>query len=85
MKLAFLIALSEDKRTAKAIGQGMPYDEGLAEYKRLTSEGTAPSDELPLLELWSANGVSKSYRFKNLPGPKRKKVEAPKVEVPKAK
>jgi|GEM_PF-1961300 len=71
MKLALLIALSADKRQGTPLGDAMPYDQALNEFKRATTLGFAPAPDRPVLELWAGNSPAKSHRFK-APAPKAK-------------
>lgn len=64
MKLALLMALAADKRSGAPLGDALPYDQALAEFKRCTTGGVAPHHEFPILEVWSGGSPSKTFRFR---------------------
>lgn len=61
MKLAFLIGLSADKRTAFPLSaEALPFDTALKQFKDMNAARQGPA---PHVQLWTEKGVVKSARF----------------------
>lgn len=67
MRLAILIALSADRRQARALGDPLPYDAAQKALRGITPE-TAPA---PIVQVWEGNRV-KEKTFREV-----KELEAP--------
>lgn len=64
MKLALLIGLTLDKQSGKALTKLAPFDQTLKKFKDMVNRGEAPSDEFPVVQLWTSSGLGKSHQFK---------------------
>lgn len=62
MRLALLIALSADRRTARALGDPMPYDAALKSLRDFTP-ANAPA---PIVQVWAGN-AAKEKVFRDVP------------------
>lgn len=64
MKLAFLIGLSADKRTAFPLSaEAIPFDSALKQFKEMNAARQAPA---PHVQLWTDRGLVKSARFEKV-------------------
>lgn len=62
MRLAILIALSADRRTARALGDPMPYDAAIKSLRDITPESAAG----PIVQVWAGN-AAKEKIFRGVP------------------
>jgi hypothetical protein len=64
MKVAILVALSDDQRSGQPISPVLPQDEAVALFKLAVTAGRAPDKDLPTLEVWTRmDGRAKTQRF----------------------
>ncbi len=64
MKVAILVALSDDQRTGQPVSTVLPQDEAVRLFKEAVTAGLAPAKDLPTLEVWTrTDGRSKTQRF----------------------
>jgi hypothetical protein len=83
MKVAILVALSDDQRSGQPVSQVLPQDEAVALFKAAVTAGRAPDKDLPTLEVWTRlDGRAKTQRFDPARAARLKPVGKP---SPKAK
>lgn len=92
MKLAIVVALSEDKRRGVPITDLLPYDQAVAKFKSYRGANTSPVVDYPHLAVWTASGVTKSHKCRacEVPAaapeePQPELVEEPAAEPPKTR
>jgi hypothetical protein len=82
MKLALLVAFSEDRRSARILSAAMPMDEAIKEMKALITADVAPDASRPLVTVCSLSDIQRKHSFKVSGDPGAEVLVAESDEIP---